>query len=206
MSLPSRLSYLEALVSAPLSSTTLNELYKLLEELAQTGLPGKTVREIKNELQTRYDELTRAYLKTQQALSAVMNAEGGVDVVVVDDDQDLNDLVCLHLRREGFVTLSANSGAPGVRLIQQHRPRVVLMDIDMPGMDGIEALRYLKTRPETQDIPVIMFSATASTARIQESRQAGAYVFVPKCLEQAALAVIVDYIRTAMGVRSPGPG
>jgi CheY-like chemotaxis protein len=79
-------------------------------------------------------------------------------VLVVDDSIELIDAVRTALSARGFVVLRATSPFIGVRLAATHVPDAIVMDLDMPGMDGIEAMRHLKRLKQTRDIPVIAFT------------------------------------------------
>jgi CheY-like chemotaxis protein len=79
-------------------------------------------------------------------------------VLVVDDSVELIDAVRTALRARGFAVLRATNPFTGVRLAATHAPDAIVMDLDMPGMDGIEAMRHLKRMKQTRDIPVIAFT------------------------------------------------
>jgi CheY-like chemotaxis protein len=79
-------------------------------------------------------------------------------VLVVDDSDELIDAVRIALGARGFAVLLANNAFAGVRLALTHAPDAIVMDLDMPGMDGIEATRHLKRMEQTRDIPVIAFT------------------------------------------------
>jgi PAS domain S-box-containing protein len=76
--------------------------------------------------------------------------------------------------------LTAPTAEMGVELARARRPEVVIMDINLPGMSGVEALRVLRRAPETKDIPVIALSAAASERDVQRGRQAGFYRYLTK--------------------------
>lgn len=82
--------------------------------------------------------------------------------LVVDDDDDIRMLVEISLERVGgWRVISAASAADGIELAREHRPTVVLMDVMMPVMDGVEATRILLGDPRTADIPVVLLTARA---------------------------------------------
>jgi len=80
-------------------------------------------------------------------------------VLVVDDDPDIVDFLDMALTDEGYAVLKAVNGA-AVPLAQQEHPHVILLDIQMPGMDGVEISRRLRADPRTSTIPIIAMSAT----------------------------------------------
>jgi len=80
-------------------------------------------------------------------------------ILVVDDEQDLLDLIEYNLKKEGFTVLTSDSGEKGIELAGRMKPDLILLDIMMPGMDGIEVCRKIKSDPETQAIPVVFLTA-----------------------------------------------
>lgn len=80
-------------------------------------------------------------------------------VVVADDDDDIRELVCLNLQQAGFDTLEAPNGLEASRLIKEHIPSAVVLDVMMPGRDGYEVCRLLRTDPDTLSVPVLMLTA-----------------------------------------------
>lgn len=85
-----------------------------------------------------------------------MGTEGGGTVVVVEDDPHIADLLDLYLRRDGFRVLLAGNGIRGLQLVAEHRPRLVLLDVGLPGgIDGLAVCRQLVA----DGVPVIMLTA-----------------------------------------------
>lgn len=100
------------------------------------------------------------------------------EVLIADDDAQVKEMLRDTLERIGYRVLMAADGEEAVRLVKQHRPRAVLMDIVMPGMDGIEALITIKgIAPET---PVIMMSGTSDVATARRSLAYGAFDYLAK--------------------------
>lgn len=77
-------------------------------------------------------------------------------VVVIDDDEDAGIILKRNLEQAGYEVLVANNGAEGIKLVKEHKPLAVTLDVMMPGMDGWSVLTTLKSDPETSHIPVIM--------------------------------------------------
>ena len=85
-------------------------------------------------------------------------------ILVVEDNEKNRKLVRDVLVHQGYRLLEAESGEDGVRLAREHRPALILMDIQLGGINGIEALQQLRAASETRDIPVIAVTASAMTA------------------------------------------
>ncbi len=77
-------------------------------------------------------------------------------VVIVEDDSSISDLVDLYLRQAGFRVLQAPTGERGLELVQQHQPALVILDIGLPGIDGLEVCRRLRA---TTSVPVLFLTA-----------------------------------------------
>src|SRR5436309_2538038 len=77
-------------------------------------------------------------------------------ILVVDDEPNIADLVELYLRRDGFRVVKAATGAAGVQAVTDHRPRLVVLDVGLPDVDGLEVCRRLR---QTSPIPVIFLTA-----------------------------------------------
>ena len=77
-------------------------------------------------------------------------------IVVVEDDPNIADLVDLYLRQDGYRVFQAASGERGLELVQERSPRLVVLDVGLPGMDGLEVCRQLRA---TSDIPILMLTA-----------------------------------------------
>ena len=82
-------------------------------------------------------------------------------ILVVDDDALNLRLAVTTLERAGHVVLSAEAGAEGIEAALAHAPDLVLMDIQMPGMDGVSALKRLRAEPRTAALKVVAFTALA---------------------------------------------
>ena len=92
-----------------------------------------------------------------------MTAAPRKSVLIVDDCAELIELVRLALEPRGLEVLQATNPFAAVREATAHTPDIIVLDLNMPGMDGLEVLRYLKRLPETKDIPVIAFTGERLT-------------------------------------------
>ena len=95
-------------------------------------------------------------------------------VLVVDDSQQLCSAVAAMLKKHGYCTSCVGNGPDALAWLRLARADVVLLDVSMPGMDGIQVLREIRANPQTAHIPVIVFSAINDPALIDASKAAGA--------------------------------
>ena len=115
-------------------------------------------------------------------------------ILVVDDDSDLNDLMCNALGDAGYDTVSAYDGMQGVDLAREYRPDLVLLDVMMPKMDGIEACRTIAKDESTSAIPVIMVTVKGGLTPKLSSYMAGARRYLTKPIEMDDLLAEVDKV------------
>lgn len=113
--------------------------------------------------------------------------------LLVDDSPDVHKLLSLRLQSDGLNVIGATSGAEGVKLALERQPSVVLLDIDMPGMDGFEVLRALKESDVTLHIPVIMLSGLHNSHDKVTAFDLGAVDFIPKPFDVTELRVRVRW-------------
>ena len=101
-------------------------------------------------------------------------------ILVVEDDSKSRKLVRDLLTVKGYTLVEAETGEEGVRLAQERGPRLVLMDIRLPGIDGIQALRRLRAEVATRGIPVMAMTASVMTGDRQRVLDAGFDAFQSK--------------------------
>ncbi len=83
-------------------------------------------------------------------------------ILVVDDEQDIVDLICLHLKREGHEVYAAYTGESALGLVKEKTPDLIILDLMLPGIQGLDVCRQLRCTPETADIPILILSAKAT--------------------------------------------
>jgi DNA-binding response OmpR family regulator len=112
-------------------------------------------------------------------------------VLVVDDDPRLLHIVAMYLGIEGYDVAMAANGEDGLAEVGKQRPDLIILDIMMPGMDGIEACRQIRANPDTVDIPVLMFSALSGDDDVEKARLAGANHLITKPFNLVGLGSVV---------------
>ena len=115
-------------------------------------------------------------------------------IAVVDDERDILDLVTHHLGREGFVVKPFRNGKDFLLYIKSVPPDLVLLDIMLPGMDGLELCRTLKGRPATRSIPIMMITAKSAEADIVVGLELGADDYMVKPFRMRELVARVKSI------------
>jgi len=104
-------------------------------------------------------------------------------ILLVEDNELNRDMLTRRLIRRGFSIECATDGESAVRLARDQRPDLILMDIGLPVIDGWEAIRQLKSFPETQEIPIITLTAHAFSEDQQRSEASGCAGFVTKPID-----------------------
>jgi CheY-like chemotaxis protein len=84
-------------------------------------------------------------------------------VLIVEDNEKNRKLIRDLLQAKGYQTIESDSAEEGLKLAQEKKPALILMDIQLPGLDGITALKQLKAAPDTRSIPVMAITASAMT-------------------------------------------
>lgn len=103
----------------------------------------------------------------------------------MDDTADTRELYALYFRSRGFTVITAHDGVAGIEAALQGRPDAIVMDLSMPGLDGIAATNRLKRDPRTCDMPVIILTGYPMRAIQQGALEAGADAFLTKpCLPE----------------------
>jgi CheY-like chemotaxis protein len=113
-------------------------------------------------------------------------------ILVVDDYADARDLLAIVLEYAGFEVRAAASGEEAVDLVRQHPFDVVIMDVFMPGMDGVEATRRIKAEPGLGDLPVIAYTARSSPLERIEG------LFSAVCVKPCSPDALLTAVRKAV--------
>ncbi|MCK4704514.1 MAG: response regulator [Gammaproteobacteria bacterium] len=101
-------------------------------------------------------------------------------ILIVEDEEDLRDIVIYNLDREGYKTIGVESGEEGLERAIALKPDLVILDLMLPGMNGMDVCRHLKQGDDTKNIPIIMASAKGEEADIVSGLELGADDYVTK--------------------------
>ena len=112
-------------------------------------------------------------------------------ILIVEDEQDIRDLLSFSLGREGFPVIEAGDGDAALVLARRKRPDLILLDLMLPGMDGLSVCRHLRMDPDTAAIPIIMLTAKGEEVDRIVGFELGAddYIVKPFSLREVALRI-----------------
>ena len=94
-------------------------------------------------------------------------------ILIIEDHPDMRELISHQIKRMGFHVIPAERAKEGVEKALVEKPHLILMDIMMPGMDGREATRILRSNPETRDIPILAATVLFRESELRECIEAG---------------------------------
>jgi len=122
-------------------------------------------------------------------------------ILLVEDNEFNRDMLSRRLQRKGFEVIIAEDGEQGIRMANENRPDLILMDMDLPVLDGWEATRRLKADPAVSYIPVLALTAHAMKSDHDRAMASGCDDFATKPID---FAILLDKINRALGAGS-GP-
>ena len=105
---------------------------------------------------------------------------GGYAVLVVDDEEDLLELVRYNLAREGYVVTGVGTGEDALKAARKQPFDLIVLDLMLPAVDGLEVCRRLKSDPKTRDIPIIMLTAKSEESDMVAGLERGADDYISK--------------------------
>ncbi len=128
------------------------------------------------------------------------------EILIVEDEPEIADLIEFHLGRAGFDSSIVHSGREGLKEIQRQRPDLVILDLMLPDLDGLEVCRRLRAEPATRSLPVVMVTAKADDHDIVTGLEIGANDYVVKPFSPKVLvARVKNAIRKTLGHDPGGP-
>jgi CheY-like chemotaxis protein len=119
------------------------------------------------------------------------------NILIIEDDQIVANVYRNKLAIEGYTTEVAPTGESGLKLMRAFKPKLILLDLMLPGISGVEVIKEIRGEPEFSKTPVIVFSNTYLTNLIQDAWRAGAN----KCLSKSSCTPkdVIDIVRNAIG-------
>lgn len=122
-----------------------------------------------------------------------------VEILIVDDEKDIADLIAYNLQREGFTTREAHDGEQALALLRSFRPALILLDLMLPGIQGIEVCRRIRQNPNTASIPTIILTAKGDESDRVLGLETGAddYITKPFSIKETLARIRAVLRRTA---------
>jgi CheY-like chemotaxis protein len=108
-------------------------------------------------------------------------------ILVVDDEAYMHKLLQHHLERAGFEMVSARTGVEALEVAAREMPQLIVMDIMLPQMDGLTAIKHLKASDQTKSVPIIVITANTHVVSKHEAESSGATLFLTKPFSPAQL-------------------
>jgi len=115
-------------------------------------------------------------------------------ILVVEDDRDISELIVYNLEREGYEIACLYEGSQVVDFVHKRKPEIIILDLMLPEVDGIEICRQLKSDGATKHIPIVMLTAKSEEADVVVGLQMGADDYIPKPFSPKVLAARIKAI------------
>jgi two-component system phosphate regulon response regulator PhoB len=125
------------------------------------------------------------------AKSKIVDQPGGQSVLVVDDEEDLLELVRYNLTREGYHVTCVATGEEALKAARKQPPDLIVLDLMLPAVDGLEVCRRLKSESKTRDIPIIMLTAKSEESDMVAGLERGADDYIAKPFSPRVLSARV---------------
>jgi DNA-binding response OmpR family regulator len=126
---------------------------------------------------------------------------GGETILVVDDEEDVRDMIAAYLEEAGYRTILASDGEEAVATMDIRLPHIVMADVNMPHMNGLQLAQRIRASPVTAGVPILILSALSQPREILSGYSSGADDYVTKPVELAVLLAKIE----ALLKRSPAP-
>lgn len=120
-----------------------------------------------------------------------MGVSNNKKILIVEDDHDIQQLVLLYLEREGFRPIRALNGLEALKLVKEHNPDLLILDLMLPDLDGLEVCKRLRSSLDTAMLPIIMLTAKVAESDMIVGLELGADDYVPKPFSLKALVARV---------------
>lgn len=124
-------------------------------------------------------------------------------ILVVEDDDDIRELLRYNLAKEGFQVVAAPSGEEALKTVRAALPDLILLDLMLPGVDGLEVCRLLKQDPQTRNLPIVMLTAKGEEADIVAGLELGADDYITKPFSPRVLLARLRAVLRRRRVEAP---
>lgn len=126
-------------------------------------------------------------------------------LLVIEDDRDIIEIIQYNCQKEGYTVLSATNGEKGLEIARSRRPAAVLLDLMLPGLDGLEVAKRLRRDPETREIAIIMLTAKGEESDVILGLGVGADDYVVKPFKLKELLARVKAVLRRGPLQDEGP-
>lgn len=131
---------------------------------------------------------------------------GHASLLIVEDEQDLLELLRYNLDREGFEVFTAETGEDGLDVLRKRRPNLIVLDLMLPGMDGLEVCRTVREDPQLRATPIIMLTAKGEESDIVRGLEMGADDYVTKPFSPRVLMARIQSVLRRSAAAAPTAG
>jgi CheY-like chemotaxis protein len=170
-----------------------------LERLLETGDPERRGPELAKELRREVEQhIGRPPSGGED--ESVPTAAQSAKILIADDDEIMAKMIVAALQRQGYQVLRARDGAEAVEMTAHQRFDLILLDLQMPVMDGFAACRAMRSDPRLADVPILLVTAQSNERRVRDRRVEGASDYL---IKPFAVAELRARVRTWL---SAGPG
>ncbi len=173
-------------------STESNDISPAKKHFSEFGELSETLNtEVLTRLKNEFPQTLDSVLDEAHSIATSKSADL---ILVIDDDPNARELLSLHLSKLNFLVVTADNGMKGVNLARKIRPKMILLDLIMPHMNGWAVLQILKDDPQISDIPVILCSMIAD--QIQTGYTLGAADYLVKPVDRNRLQTVLQRYRS----------
>jgi len=128
------------------------------------------------------------------------NMSIGKKILVIDDEEDIRELLNYNLTKEGYKVLLASDGNEGLRIIREQKPDLIVLDLMLPGLDGLDVCRIVKNDRDLKNIPIVMLTAKGEEEDIINGLDLGADDYITKPF---SVSVLIARIKTVFRRMEP---
>ena len=115
-------------------------------------------------------------------------------ILIIDDDEDIREIISYNLTKEGYTVINAKNGEEGIKKAKKNLPNLILLDVMMPEMDGMEVCQILRSEERTKDIKICFLTARSEDYSQIDGFDAGADDYVTKQVKPKVLASRINAI------------
>lgn len=125
-------------------------------------------------------------------------------VLIVEDERDIMEMIAYNLRRDGYQVREATTGESALQAVKAAQPDIMLLDLMLPGLDGLEVCRRLKREPKTEHMPIIMLTAKGDESDVVAGLELGADDYLTKPFSPKVLGARIKAVLRRKRSAAPG--